>query len=138
MRTSLKTMVVGLLIISCAVAAVAADCSSYLNRHGYCTDYVYQRTGKRQSGDAGTWRGNLPNDKAQRGDVLIFRNGGAGHVAVVDRVVYQANTAIVWGYDISEMNYGSWTYPACSVTTNFGKVTQRRVTLSSVSAVWHP
>lgn len=112
--------------------AMAQDaCAQYYGR-GYCTDYVNQRTGRRQRGDAGTWPSNMPGDAAAPGDVAIFRR--INHVAYVERVVERDAQGRSRRVLISEMNYGRRnpnTPPSCYVTTNFGVRTERTIDVTS-------
>ncbi len=119
-------------------ATAAADCSRYFGR-GYCTDWVAQRTGRRQRGDAGSWQANRGVDQGEPGDVIIQRIGSYGHVAVIERVQYRPYTAIPAAYDVSEMNFGPRMVNApCAVTNYFGRVTYRTVKVSAVAGVWRP
>ena len=115
------------------------SCSQYYG-HGYCTDFIERKTGKRQRGNAGQWSGNIPINQGQGGDVAIFSSPYPyGHVAYIVRPVYQHNTANLIAYDIEEWNWGSqWVNRACAVTSKFGITTSRRVPVSSVSRIWRP
>jgi len=57
-------------------ATCSKDCWQYCGvpngSHGYCVDYVEYRVRARQSGDAGTWTGNICPDDVRRDDVAIF------------------------------------------------------------------
>ncbi len=119
------------------------DCRKYFGK-GYCTDYIKQRTGKKQSGDAGTWSGNIRNIKEIRpGDVAIFSSPAPwGHVAVIERVIYERNTDKPYEIEISEMNWGRLSSNAeerkCAVTQKFNQVSRRTVRVTTVKAFWRP
>ena len=81
------------------------------------------------------WQGNIVRNEGKVGDVVIFDY----HVAVIERVVYHHGTAQVWGYDISEWNFGPrWVNTVCRVTDKFGVRTDRRIPVSSVARIWRP
>lgn len=116
-------------------------CAKYYGK-GYCTDYIKEQTGKKQSGNAGTWRGNIQVKEVRQGDVAIFGSPGVGHVAVVERVIYERNTDKPYEVEISEKNWGSASSnaeeKACYVTTKFNQVTRRTVRVSTVKGFWRP
>lgn len=127
---------------SFTVETCAQDkCAKYYGK-GYCTDYIKEQTGKKQSGNAGTWRGNIRVKDVKKGDVAIFSSPGVGHVAIVDRVIYEHNTDKPYEIDISEKNWGSPSTnaeeKACYVTKMFNKVSRRTVRVSTVKAFWRP
>ena len=146
----MKRLLTKFLIITCMGAGfhsyvVAQSCEEFFKRKGYCTDYVEQRTGKRQRGNAGTWKGNIPKDQMRAGDVAIFssrRVPPVGHVAVIERVIYKANTAIPIQVEISEYNWGRMRPEpkerACSVTFKFGEKNVRTISVSAFDHVWRP
>ena len=47
------------------------DCARWIEKHGYSTDYIKQKVGKRQPGTAGNWRGNVDVKDVQPGDVVL-------------------------------------------------------------------
>ena len=131
-----RTLLLGslMLLIPEEAEAQRDPCAQYYGR-GYCTDYVNQRTGGRQRGDAGSWPSNIGRISVRRGDVAIFRR--QNHVAFVEEVT-EWGTRIPSARDrypvrlrISEMNYGrraSGTPRECYVTVNFNVRTEREGT----------
>lgn len=114
------------------------NCSKYLGR-GYCTDWVYKRLGVRQRGNANQWQGNIPINKGRAGDVGVQLIGSFGHVFVIEGPSYKPYTAILNGYVISEMNFGSKMVNAgCGVTNLFGIQTKRIIPLNQVARIWRP
>lgn len=114
------------------------SCSAYLGK-GYCTDYVYQRIGKRQRGDANQWSGNVSVTEGRAGDVGVQLIGKFGHVFVIEGPSYKPYTSILNGYVISEMNFGpKWVNQACGVTNLFGVKTTRIIPLNQVARIWRP
>ncbi len=118
-------------------------CAKYYGK-GYCTDYIKQRTGNKQRGNAGTWTTNIQTKEVRQGDVIIFKSPGVGHVAVVERVIYERNTDKPYQVEISEMNWGRASSDAekkaCYVTEMFNQVGRRTVKVSdsSIKGFWRP
>lgn len=117
-------------------------CAKYYGK-GYCVDYIQQRLGKRPRGNAGTWSPNIDAKTVKAGDVAIFSSPAPwGHVAIVERVIYERNTDKPYQIDISEWNWGiASTKPeerACAVTQKFGKPTYRTVRVTTVKGYWRP
>ncbi len=103
--------------------------------HGYCVDYIVQRRGFRQMGDAREWVGNISRDDVRMGDVAIFDFGSYGHVAIVER---KMNTTIT----ISQKNNGPCKTQrcdrACGVTDYYNQITIDTIPINSVSRFWRP
>jgi surface antigen len=122
------------------VASFAQNkCAKYFGK-GYCVDYIKNRVGKKQSGDAATWSGNIDPKSVQPGDVAIFNSPAPyGHVAVVERVIYERNTDRPYQVEISEWNWGAqWVDKDCAVTNMFAKQSRRMVRVNIVKAFWRP
>lgn len=119
--------------------AIGQNCNKYFGK-GYCTDYVKLRLGRRPTGDAGTWRPNINPRDARPGDAVIFSSPAPyGHVAVVERVIYERNTATPYQIEISEWNWsGNYIDRPCAVTSMFGKATRRTVRVNSIKGYWRP
>lgn len=119
--------------------AYCQDCSKYLGK-GYCVDYIKQRVGRRPGGNAGTWKPNIEAKKVQSGDVAIFSSPSPyGHVAIVERVIYERNTDKPYQIDISEWNWGATMVDrSCAVTNMFGKTGRRTVRVNTVKGYWRP
>lgn len=131
----LVLMVLG---ISC-VPVAAQDCSKYMGK-GYCVDYIKERLGSRPRGNAGTWNGNINPRDVRPGDAAIFSSPRPwGHVAIVERVIYEHNTATPYQIEISEWNWGPKMVDAgCAVTNKFGQLTRRTVRVNTVKGYWRP
>jgi hypothetical protein len=116
-------------------------CAQYYGQ-GYCTDYIVRKLGSKPKGDPRTWPLRPIKDVRDRSAVVFGNVTSSGHVAYVERVNRDGKGAPV-SLDISEMNYAkgtkSGTPKSCLVTSNFGKVTSRTVTIdSSVTGFWLP
>jgi hypothetical protein len=118
--------------------AFIKDCRHWIDKKGYSTDYIEQKTGKRQPGLAGSWRGNIPVGDVQSGDVVLLslRVPGARHAALAEEVRKSAD-GTVSGILISEWNWGQMTDKRCLVTENFGRLSPSRwIGLDAVEMVW--
>ena len=70
------------------------DCADWIEKHGYSTDYIKLKTGKRQRGAAAEWRGNVEVNGARlaAGDatklsgepVISLANGEKAEVLLFD------------------------------------------------------
>ena len=134
---SFKWTYLGFMLVSASVVAHATDCSQYLGR-GYCTDYIFDQTGQRQSGDAKNWAGDHNLSLLKKGDVAIFDFGTYGHVALVETVNRDSAGTPV-SVDLSEWNYGStYVNEACAVTNAFGvRGTRNGISVSNITRFWH-
>lgn len=120
------------ILFSTSTECLSSDPCSIYYGNGYCTDYVGHRLGEgyRQGGNAGTWSGNIDSSDVRYNDVAIFNSPGVGHVAVVDSVNGESVT-------ISEWNWGAgWIDENCSVTTKFGILNTRTISMSDVDRFW--
>ena len=63
-------------------------CQNWIDKKGYSTDYIEQKTGTRQPGLASEWRGNVQVEDLQPGDVILIHLSVAGamHAALADEV----------------------------------------------------
>ena len=125
-----------ILFSSIGLSVYAQDCRQYYGK-GYCTDYIKEKTGKQQSGDAKNWKGGGKKDDVKKGDVAIFDFGSWGHVAYVEKV-NKNKKGKPESVDISEKN---WATPldACAKGPNFGRKTTRNcVALSKIDRFWRP
>src|ERR1043166_6770161 len=112
-------------------------CQKWIDQKGYSTDYIEQKTGKRQPGLASERRGNLPVENVQRGDVgLIKLPREAMHAALVEEVRSASDTPS--SVRVSEWNWGRMTDQRCLITENFAKTGERWLNLDSVALVWRP
>ena len=114
------------------------DCQKWIDQKGYSTDYIELKTGKRQPGLAGSWRGNIPAQNVQPGDVILLRLRvpGAMHAALVEEVRMTAGGAVS-GVRVSEWNWGQMTDQRCLVTENFGRLSPERwIESEAIAQVW--
>jgi hypothetical protein len=121
-------------------ASFIKDCQPWIDKKGYSTDYIEQKTGKKQPGLAGSWRGNVPVQQVQARDVVLIalRRPGAQHAALVEEVRRNAD-GTVNAIRLSEWNWGRMTHERCLVTENFGRLADERwVEASAVAQVWRP
>lgn len=122
------------------LASFIRDCQQWIDMKGYSTDYIEQKTGKRQPALAGSWRGNVPVLEVQSGDVVLIalRTPGAQHVAFVEEVRRNAD-GTVNAIRLTEWNWGRTTDKRCLVTENFGRLAPGRwVEFGVVAQVWRP
>lgn len=132
-----------LLTVFLSIESFAQDkCAKYYGK-GYCTDYIKARLDTKQSGNAGTWSSNINIKDVRQGDVAIFSSPSPfGHVAVVERVIYERNTDKPYQVEISEWNWGTASAnadeKACAVTTMFAKSSRRTVRVTAVKGFWRP
>jgi|SRR5664279_894455 len=133
--------------VACAVAASAAepfdfqrDCAQWIEKHGYSSDYIKLKVGKRQRGVPETWTGNVEPKDVQVGDVVISyirekgRNSRAAYVEDVRRN-FSGEAAAVF---VSEWNMGPYIDERCFVTTRFGVISQNVIGIDAVVRVWRP
>jgi len=125
------------LVFGLMVGALGAkDCKEYYGK-GYCVDYIQQKAGKKQSGNAKDWTSNIKKEDVKAGDVAIFKFGNWGHVAYVDKVNYSKDNKPE-SLDISEWN---WAEPldSCARGPKFGITSTRNVKLGKVNGgFWRP
>ena len=111
-----------------------------MDKKGYSTDYIEQKTGKRQPGLASEWRGNIPVHDVQPGDVVLIalQAAGAMHAALADDIRRTVDGAVS-EIRVSEWNWGKMTDQRCLITENFGKLSPTRwINLAAVAQVWRP
>ena len=113
-------------------------CQSWIDKKDYSTDYIEQKNGKRQPGLASEWRGNIPVEDVQPGDVILIRLpvAGAMHAALADEVRRNADGSVS-EIRLSEWNWGKMTDQRCLITENFGKLSPTRwITRDAIAQVW--
>ena len=116
------------------------DCQPWIEKKGYSTDYIEQKTGKRQPGLAGSWRGNVALQEVEPGDVVLIslKAPGAMHAALVERIERNADKSVL-RVQVSEWNWGRTTEARCLVTENFGRAgAPRLIEASAIAQVWRP
>jgi hypothetical protein len=119
-------------------ASFMADCQKWIAQKGYSTDYIELKTGKRQPGLAGSWRGNVPVESVEPGDVALIRLRvpGAMHASFVEEIRRNAEGKMS-AVRVSEWNWGKLTDQRCLVTETFGRLAPVRwVDIDTVAHVW--
>lgn len=135
-------------------------CDDWINRGGYCIDYVKTRIPTFPLPQTATELAALKNkdipDVAE-GDVAVFRYRHYWHVAYIEKV-HRNKQGEAKAIDVSEMNFGRklsfydyqaiWSIKsdsewkravACGVTHNYSKKTSRKnVELATVKQIWSP
>jgi hypothetical protein len=120
--------------------AFTRACQKWIDEKGYSTDYIEQKTGKRQEGLASEWRGNVASQNIQAGDVVLIRPPvrDAMHAAFAEEIRRNAE-GTASSIRISEWNWGRMTDQRCLITENFGKLSPSRwISLDAVAQVWRP
>ncbi len=137
--------IIGIFVVTFVFTGVSYaqnSCAKYFGK-GYCVDYIKQKVGKKPSGNAGTWEGNVNVKDIKVGDVAIFSSPTPyGHVAVVESVIYERNTDKPYQIEITEWNWGlpssNKEEKACAVTQKFNTLPRRTVRVNTVKAFWRP
>ena len=117
------------------------ECSQWIEKKGFSTDYIKLRTGKRQRGMAESWRGNVAPRDTQPGDVVVThikdkgRRMRVSYVEDVRRGADGGTDAVV----VTEWNEGKYIDEPCFVTDHFGRDSGRRsIPIDTVVRVWRP
>ena len=120
---------------------IEPDCSQWVEKKGYSTDYIKLRTGKRQRGMAEGWRGNIAAKDVQAGDVVmtyIPDKGRRMRVSYVEEVRANADGS-AGAAIITEWNEGRYVDEPCFVTDHFGRDSGRRsIPIDTVVRAWRP
>jgi hypothetical protein len=122
-------------------ASFDRDCSQWIEKKGFLTDYIKLKTGKRQRGMAETWRGNVEPKHVQPGDVFLthIKDKGkrmrASYVEEVRRAADRSAGPLL----VTEWNEGKYIDEPCFVTDHFGRDSGLRpVPPDTVIRVWRP
>ena len=97
-------------------SSTSSATAPWIEKHGYSTDYIKQKVGKRQFGTAENWRGNVDVKDVQPGDVVLTRlrdndkSMRASYVEEVRRNADGSPGAVL----VSEWNEGRYTDQRCS------------------------
>lgn len=157
---------ISIIVVTVVIAAMhsncyaGCNCEDWVNRDGYCVDYVKSRVPEFP----------VPNDVAEievlknrdvpevmEGDVAIFDLGRYWHVAYVEKV-HLDNQGNASAIDVSEMNFGGkmsykeyksrWSPKSvnewkralcCGVTDKYSQTsTRKNVALDTVKQIWSP
>jgi len=117
------------------------DCAQWADKHGYSTDYIKQKIGKRQPGQAENWRGNVEPKDVQPGDVVVthVRHKSRGMRASYVEEVRRNSDGSAASVLVSEWNVGPFVDERCNVTDHFGMLSpQRPIAIDTVVKVWRP
>ena len=117
------------------------DCAQWADKHGYSTDYIKQKIGKRQPGQAENWRGNVEPKDVQPGDVVVthVRHKSHGMRASYVEEVRRNTDGSAASVLVSEWNVGPFVDERCNVTDHFGTLSpQRPIPIDTVVRVWRP
>lgn len=140
--------------------AVPCECDDWMEKGGYCVDYVKSRIPIfpiPQNKDDMEKLTNATISEITEGDVAIYTISNYWHVAYVEKV-HRNHRGEAVTIDVSEMNFGDeptfaefrkkwksrseaeWNRAiCCGVTDNYDKVSVRKnVALSSVKQIWSP
>jgi len=157
--------------ILCAVTIVTAcwaansfalncDCGDWMNKGGYCVDYIKERIAvfpiPQNTTEIAALK-NKPVTEISEGDVAIFNFSNYWHVAYVEKV-YRDQNGTAHSIDVSEMNFGDrltrtefktkwksmnereWQRATCcGVTDQYDELSYRKnVAVNTVTQVWSP
>ena len=139
----------GLIAVLVLVAPVAhaqgaggdRDCSQWVEKKGFSTDYIKLKTGKRQRGMAESWRGNVDAKDVQPGDVVITHIPDKGRRMRVSYVedVRRDSDGKAGAVVVTEWNEGKYIDEPCFVTDHFGRDSGRRsIPIDTVVRAWRP
>jgi hypothetical protein len=122
-------------------ASAEPDCSQWVEKKGFSTDYIKLKTGKRQRGMAESWRGNVEPKDVQPGDVVmtyVKDKGKRMRVSYVEDVRRGADGS-AGAVLITEWNEGKYIDEPCFVTDHFGRDSGlRSVPVDTIVRVWRP
>lgn len=140
--------------------ALNCDCSDWMNKGGYCVDYIKEKIPSFPIPKSTTEIATLKNrdiSDIDEGDVAMFNYSNYWHVAYVERV-HRNQQGLATAIDVSEMNFGDkisfdefktkwkskheteWRRAlCCGVTENYDETGMRKkVSLNTVKQVWSP
>lgn len=136
------------------------DCSDWINRGGYCVDYIKEKIPDfpipQNTAEIVSLK-NKPVTEIKEGDVAIFHLRNYWHVAYVENV-HRDQKGDALSIDVSEMNYGDritrnefkakwksvnereWQRAiCCGVTDQYDELSSRKnVAVNLVTQVWSP
>lgn len=136
------------------------NCDDWMNRGGYCVDYVKTKIPEFPIPKTDTEMAALNNkeiSKVEVGDVAIFDLGRYWHVAYVEKVHLDRHGSAI-ALDVSEMNFGGqlsfdeykkrwhtenegeWKRAlCCGITKKYDQTSKRKkIALNSVEQIWSP
>lgn len=139
--------------------AITCNCDDWMDRRGYCVDYVKSRIPSfplPYKDDMPTLKNGEVADVTE-GDVAIFAIKNYWHVSYVEKV-HRDHRGEATAIDVSEMNFGDelsfsefkakwksgrrdewYRASCCGITENYDQVTFRRnVDIDTVKQIWSP
>jgi hypothetical protein len=140
--------------------ALSCECSDWMNKGGYCVDYIKEKIPEFPiplSTTAIASLKNKPVSEITEGDVAIFNFSNYWHVAYVEKV-HRDQQGVAHSIDVSEMNFGDrltrdefkakWKSRneselqraiCCGVTDKYDQMSFRKnVDLDTVKQIWSP
>lgn len=158
-----RVLLIVLLLSACWSSnsfALNCDCGDWMNKGGYCVDYVKERVAvfpvPQNTTEIASLK-NKPVSEISEGDVAIFNLSKYWHVAYVEKV-YRDQNGAARAIDVSEMNFGDrltrdefkakwksrnereWQRAiCCGVTDKYDELSFRKnVAVNTVTQVWSP
>jgi hypothetical protein len=120
---------------------IEPDCSQWVEKKGYSTDYIKLRTGKRQRGTPDGWRSNIAVKDVKAGDVVITAiKDKPPHLRVsFVEEVRPTSDGSAGAVVVTEWNEGKYVDERCLVTDHFGLDSGRRsIPIDTVVRAWRP
>lgn len=140
--------------------ALSCECSDWMNKGGYCVDYIKEKIPEFPiplSTTAIVSLKNKPVSEITEGDVAIFNFSNYWHVAYVEKV-HRDQKGVARSIDVSEMNFGNrltrnefrtkwksrnereWQRAiCCGVTDRYDELSYRNnIELDTVKQIWSP
>lgn len=160
MKRYVEIFVFFALLCSSSNGFADCNCDDWVNKGGYCVDYVKTKIPTfpiPKSVSEITTLKNKETSKVEVGDVAIFDLGKYWHVAYVEKVHVDSQGSAT-AIDVSEMNFGGqisfveykkrwhtknageWKRAlCCGVTQKYDRAsTRKNIALNSVDQIWSP
>ena len=108
MQRCIEILMILVLTSVCTDSYAGCNCDDWMNRGGYCVDYVKTRIPAfpipKTDAEIAALK-NKETAKVEEGDVAIFDLGSYWHVAYVEKV-HLDSQGTATAIDVSEMNFG--------------------------------